>query len=235
MKSNSSLRIVAFIAILPIILALPQDPIGATASGGMPAFSDFVSGVVNGHAEIIRGVYVPGILAFPVVQQPANDPQAVSEDSGVITQFGQAAQNHVIGLLAHNTLAGAFFYGLGIGQEIRIVYGDGRVDYYVVNNLSRFKVIHPGRQDIGYMDLSTDRIYNTQDLFAVFYRGKAHVTFQTCIQQDGDLSWGRFFVTAVPVPKLYFRELDALGLSDLQKNRAILSALEFISGNANLR
>ncbi len=234
MKINISLRIAAFIAILLIISAIPQDPIGATESGGLPAFSDFVAGVIDGHAELIRGVYVPGVLAFPVVQQPAEDPQAVSEAAGVVTQFSQAAQNHVIGLLAHNTLAGASFYSLELGQEIRIVYGDGRVDYYVVNNLARFKVIHPGRQDIAYMDLRTDRIYNTQALFAAYYQGNLHVTFQTCIQHDGDLSWGRFFVTAVPVPKLYFREIDALGLSDFQKNQALLSALELMSGNSNL-
>jgi len=234
MKINLSLRLVAFIAIF-LILAIPQKPIGAADGDGLPTFPDFVAHVMDGHAESVRGVYVPGVLAFPVVQQPTDSPQTVSETEGVVTQFSQAAQHNIIGLLAHNTLAGVYFYSLKIGQEIRIVYGDGRVDYFIVNRLARFKVIQPGSRDVRYKDLRTSRIYNTQNLFSTFYQGNVHVTFQTCIQMGNEPSWGRLFVTAIPVPRLYLRELEALRLTDWQQSPTIIKTLELISGNTNLR
>ena len=81
---------------------------------------------------MIQGVYVPGTLALRVMQQPAAEPESVPAMDGVATQFSPAVQSRVIGLLAHNDLAGASFSSLRIGQEVRIVYGDGRVEYYQV-------------------------------------------------------------------------------------------------------
>ena len=46
----------------------------------------------------------------------------------------------------------------------------------------------------------------------MFYDGDAHVTFQTCILQDGNSSWGRLFVTAIPVSPIYLRGFQALTL-----------------------
>jgi len=36
------------------------------------------------------------------------------------------------------------------------------------------------------------------------------VTFQTCILQDGNSSWGRLFITAVPVPLMNQVKFQAL-------------------------
>jgi hypothetical protein len=35
-------------------------------------------------------------------------------------------------------------------------------------------------------------------MFKRVYFGDRHVTFQTCIEKDGALSWGRLFIIAVP-------------------------------------
>jgi len=37
-----------------------------------------------------------------------------------------------------------------------------------------------------------------EQLFNRVYRGDRHVTFQTCIDANGDISWGRLFVIAIP-------------------------------------
>ncbi len=181
---------------------------------------------------LILGVSAPGVLDFPVVQQPENNPASVTENAGEVTQFGMADKNHVIGLLAHNTLAGEAFSSLRIGQEIRISYANSRVDHFIVNRLARFKVMFPGSRDLSYLDLSTYKLYNTQELFRMFYQGNTHVTFQTCIEMGGDNSWGRLFITAIPVPELYFRELKILNLAERQSNLAVIHALELLNWDA---
>ncbi len=60
-------------------------------------FPGFVMGVQDGQAGILRGVYVPGTLALPVVQQPTGWPGYVAETAGVVTQFGMAAELGNIG------------------------------------------------------------------------------------------------------------------------------------------
>jgi len=199
---------VLLIVVLIVGLAVPLKSASAAESGALPTFSDFVAAVMDGQANVVRGVYVPGTLALRVMQQPANDPGSVLRVDGVATQFNLAAGNQIIGLLAHNDLAGASFSSLTVGQEVRIVYGDGRVDYFIVNRLARFQVLHFGSQNENYVELSTNIAYTPQNIFTRFYDGNVHVTFQTCIFQDGNSSWGRLFVTAVPVSTQYFRELQ---------------------------
>ncbi|MGD0750791.1 MAG: hypothetical protein ABSA23_05215 [Anaerolineales bacterium] len=145
-----------------------------------------------------------------VMQQPRNDPGSVLHIDGVAPQFESADRNHVIGLLAHNDLAGAFFSSLKIGQEVRIVYGDGRVGYYKINRIARFKAPQPDNKNENYVELSSNIIYSAQDLFTIFYNGDAHVTFQTCILQDGNSGWGRLFVTAIPVFSISLWEYQSL-------------------------
>ena len=145
----------------------------------LSAYSDFVLAVIDGQAKVVRGVYVPGTLALRVMQQPVGDPGSVLPLDGVATQFRVAAQNHVIGLLAHNNLAGAFYSNLRIGQEVRIVYGDGRVEYYEGNRLACLQALQPGSQNENYVDLRSNVTVSAQDIFAIFYEGNAHVTFQT--------------------------------------------------------
>jgi hypothetical protein len=206
----------------------------AEATGGraLPEFSDFVASVRNGQAGVVRGVYAPGVLAFPVYQQDENDPGYVSDVDGVVTQFDLAARNKVIGLLAHNTLAGASFTNLAIGQEVRIVYGDGKVAYFIVNQLNRFQALPRKNQIAGYLDLSTDKLFNTQDIFSMFYQGGIHVTFQTCIKKGDETSWGRLFITAIPVPPTFFAKIQKMNLTRVQASRGAIKSFDLLQGNA---
>ena len=192
--------------ILFLCLAIPSRQAEAVKGSVLPTFSDFVGEVMNGEANVVRGVYVPGVLALRVAQQPLGDPGSVLQLDGVATQFRAAADNHNIGLLAHNNLAGATFSSLQIGQEVRIVYGDGRVNYFIVNLMDSFQALQPDSQYGDFVDLNSNVTYTAQDIFSMFYSGSTHVTFQTCILKDGDASWGRLFVTAVPYYSVDFRE-----------------------------
>jgi hypothetical protein len=197
MKNNFLFKAVGGFLLL-LCLIVPWRPAEAASDSILPSFSDFVGEVMNGQAKVVRGVFVPGILALRVEQQPVGEPGIVLKKDGVATQFRAAANNNNIGLLAHNNLAGATFSGLQVGQEVRIVYGDGRVDYYIVNRLASFQALQPDSQNGDFVDLSSKIKYTAQDIFSMFYAGSLHVTFQTCILKDGNGSWGRLFVTAVP-------------------------------------
>ena len=58
---------------------------------------------------------------------------------GEATQFAMASQFGSVGLLAHNILSGKFFSELTIGQEVRLVYGDGKVEYFIVAEICAFR------------------------------------------------------------------------------------------------
>jgi hypothetical protein len=235
MLTNRSLRAVLFLAII-ICLFIPLGSAGAANGTTLTAFSGFVTSVMDGQANVVRGVYVPGVLALRVMQQPAGDNTSVLRLDGVATQFNAAAQNHVIGLLAHNDKAGAAFTGLKIGQEVRIVYGDGQVDYYVVNLLASYQALQLGGEVNNFLDMRSNITYTVQDIFKMFYAGAGHVTFQTCILKDANPSWGRFFVTAVPIPAM-----DTLQKSQKfihhprQDTQLIQQTFDFLTGMFSFR
>jgi hypothetical protein len=124
--------------LLAIIISLFYNPISAKAigeSGSLPAFADFSKSVQNGDAKALRGVYVEDVLALPIIQQPSGNPAFVSNNDGEITQFGMASQYGNLGLLAHNHLSGESFSDLLIGQQVRLVYGDGKIETFVITEI----------------------------------------------------------------------------------------------------
>jgi hypothetical protein len=40
---------------------------------------------------------------------------------------------------------------------------------------------------------------HTGELFETAYAGNYHLTLQTCIENNGDVSWGRLFIIARPM------------------------------------
>ncbi len=202
MPNTQTLRVSRNTTLLfTILISLVFRPITARAldsGGGIPDFGEFAKSVQNNQAGVLRGVYVPGVLALPVVQQPAGDAGYVSLNDGEITQFNMAAQFGNVGLLAHNNLAGRLFSQLAAGQEVRLVYGDGKVEYFVVTQIVQFQALQPTSPYSSFRDVSNNENLTTQQMFNKVYRGDYHVTFQTCIAANGEPSWGRLFVIAVP-------------------------------------
>lgn len=199
--------------LLAIISCLFFRPTPAQAlgnGGSLPDFAQFSKSVQNNQPGILRGVYVQDILAFPVVQQPSGNAGYVSLNDGEITQFDMAADFNNIGLLAHNTLSGRFFSQLAVGQSVRLVYGDGKVEYFVITQVLSFQALDPTNPYSSFRDLSTNEKLTADQLFRKVYRGDRHVTFQTCIERADNLSWGRLFVIAEPRP--FYSGFNHLGL-----------------------
>ncbi len=162
-------------------------------------FHKFVTSVVNGNAAELRGVYVPSIMALPVVQQPTGFAGYVSGNDNEVTQFGIAAEVGNVGLLAHNHLAGRFFTQLKAGDIVFLVYGDGRIESFAVTQIMQYQALDPNSPYSEFKALDTQITSTAEKLFNSVYRGDRRVVFQTCIESNGDSSWGRLFVIAKPV------------------------------------
>ena len=191
--------------LLAVFICLLLQPSPAVALGNqgvaLPGFGEFVKTVRNSEADVLRGVYVPDVLAFPVSQQPSGNNAYVSDADGEITQFDMASRFGNVGLLAHNHLSGRFFSQLSIGQEVRLVYGDGKVEYFVITQILQFQAFQPTNPYSSFRDLKNDEILSAGELFNKVYGGERHVRFQTCIAANENLSWGRLFVLATPKPE----------------------------------
>jgi hypothetical protein len=172
----------------------------AQARESMPTLSSFVESVRNGDATSLRGVYIQGVTAHRIVQQPAGQPGYVSQDSRAITQFNMAAEAGNVGLLAHNYLAGTSFKQIMPDQQVDLVYGNERVESFVVSQILRYQALDPYNSMSEFRNLDTGIIVTAEELFQQVYRGERHVTFQTCIEFGGNPSWGRLFIIARPKP-----------------------------------
>lgn len=191
------LNLLAFFLTIFFLTPRSTQAIG-NAGNSLPSFADFRQSVQNGEANVLRGVYVPGVLALPVVQQPDHRPYYVSNRNGEATQFSMASQYGNIGLLAHNTLSGKLFSHLSIGQQVRLVYGDGRVEGFVVANILRFQASEPESVSSSFRNLDRNETLSAGEMFTRAYGGERHFVFQTCIEANGKASWGRLFIVAMP-------------------------------------
>jgi len=176
-------------------------PIVGDSKSALPNFWVFYTPTQNGDAGLIRGVYVQNVLSLPIIQQPADNPYYVSNHNGELTQFSTAAQYGNIGLLAHNNLSGKSFSQLSVGQEVDVMYGDGRVEKFVVTEVLHFQALQPESQQSFFLNLDTSETLSANEMFNRVYTGGRHLTFQTCIKANGNMSWGRLFVVATPKPQ----------------------------------
>jgi hypothetical protein len=155
----------------------------------------FVAGLENGNGNQVVGVYVENVLSLRVVQQPNSDSAYMSTIMNTATYFQivhQLTGNN--GLLAHNYLAGAYFFNLQPGQEVVLIYGDGRTENYVVSNSEQYQALSPNSPTSDFLNLDTGETLSSTDLFYLVFGGSTRTTFQTCIAQGNESSWGRLFV-----------------------------------------
>jgi len=198
LKTHSTRNLLNASILLAVLVSLFINPISTLAMGTLPNFTEFSQSVQNGKADLLRGVYVSNVLALPVVQQPSGNAGYVSGNDGEATQFGMASQFGNVGLLAHNHLAGKLFSNISVGQEVRLVYGDGKTETFVVTEILRYQALQPSSPFSSFRNLDKDETLSAEQMFKRVYFGDHHITFQTCIESNGALSWGRLFVIAVP-------------------------------------
>jgi hypothetical protein len=181
----------------------PILPKTGTRGSIHPSLVEFRSSLSYEHDDRIVGIYAPGSFALPVVQQPSSNPGFVSTVPEVVTQFGLATDYGTIGFLAHNTLSGAQFFDLEVGQTVVLVYGDGSVTTFIIRDRLSYQALSPNSPYSKFIDLNgkANEISST-DLFNQIYTENGQLVFQTCIASDGVDNWGRYFVLAVPAGRI---------------------------------
>lgn len=178
---------------IPVVISGNAAP---TPTAIFPNETDFVQSVINQKPDQVTGVYVPNVLAKSVLQQPDSNYTYISSDSKAVTQYSLATMQGVTGLLAHNSLAGKYFFDLKTGQQVSIVYGNGTVRHYTITQILRYQAVDPANYASDFIDPVSGEKLSVAEMFAKVYLGSDHVTFQTCITQNGNESWGRLFVIA---------------------------------------
>jgi hypothetical protein len=189
----------AFCFALTLACAFILPAQAKSSLNSFPDLNTFIESVRDGDANVLRGVYVQDVMAFSVMQQPDGSPGFVSQNADQLTQFSMATQAGNVGLLAHDYLAGTSFSDLKIGDVVLLVFGDGHTENYLVTNILQYQALDPNSPYSDFKDLETQAVLNAGELFNQVYGGERHVTFQTCIFANGDLSWGRLFVVAEPM------------------------------------
>lgn len=188
-----------FLCILFCVFAFPVQAYAKDISNALPSLNTFIETIKDGDARALRGVYVYNVMALAIVQQPTGYPGYVSTEKSVATQFSIAAEVGNVGLLAHNTLAGSSFSDIKQGSLIILVYGDGHIESFMAKSIQHYQALDPFSPYSEFKDLETQTTFTAEDLFNNVYRGEYHLTLQTCIENNGNSSWGRLFIVAVPV------------------------------------
>ena len=82
---------------------------------------------------------------------------------------------------------------------IYLIYGDGKTETFIVREFIRVQALSPNSVTSEFVDLDTgERLSSTRLFFKVFNR-PGNLTLQTCINAEGNLSWGRVFILAEPI------------------------------------
>lgn len=175
----------------------PTQAIGNLKSA-LPGFTGSYQPAPERMGSQLRGVHVEDVLDLPIVQQPVDQPYYVSDRDGEVTEFSMVETYGSIGLLAHNTLSGKDFSQLAVGQEIHLSFENGRVDDFIVTEVLHFQALQPDSISSSFRNLHEDETLTAGEMFNRAYVGGNRLVFQTCIAAEGNTSWGRLFVIALP-------------------------------------
>lgn len=186
-------------SIIPHTGSVVIDQAQPLADDYLPTLTQFTEQITAHPAGFYSGVYVPNVMAYPIIQQPADNAGYVSTAENTITQFRMASQFDTIGLLAHNTLAGADFYNIQLEDVIYLVLASGELKSFSVTEIQRYQALNPSSPYSDFRDLDDSAsIISAQKLFMRTYARGNILILQTCIEEAGNSSWGRLFIIAEP-------------------------------------
>lgn len=145
MKLQTKLTIISVLLILTISY-LPT-PVGALSKSTIPAKlsnpTSMIDSDKNKQPSTLRELYIENLISMQIVQQPAGDGNFVTALPNYVTEYQTASNYGAIGLLAHNYLAGRYFFQISSGQEIELVYSDNRTDSFVVTQIQQYQALSP--------------------------------------------------------------------------------------------
>lgn len=167
----------------------------------MPQLNEFTAELWTGDPHQVVGVYAQPFFALRVVPQVTGDPSYVSMQSGQATLFGPASQFGTTGLLAHYELSGSLFFRLSIGQTVEVVYGNGEYRAHTITGTRRFRALSPTDPYSYFLNLDSPASspISSTELFYEIYAPGDRLVLQTCLPAEGNPSWGRLFVIAIPI------------------------------------
>lgn len=182
----------------------PKSPLdaalGHSAAADLPSLEAFIASLPGASPQQAVGLYLPGRLAAPIVEQPADDPGWVSPQPNRLTHFRLADNFYVLGLLGHNTLAGAAFFDLQTGDIFFVVYGDGTPKPFIVTEIQKYQALSPASPLSDFIDLQTGLQFSANEVFNRTYGvAKNGLVLQTCIAKGNLSTWGRLFIIARPL------------------------------------
>jgi hypothetical protein len=163
-------------------------------------FDQFIADLKNGEPETIVGIWIENVLALQVVYQPSSNPGYVSTIDETVTYFlypWRHAGNH--GMLAHNYLAGRYFFNISEGDIITLVFGDGNYEDFEVTHINEYQALQPNSPRSNFINLDSGEHLTANSLFIEVYMGDFHTTLQTCIANGAETEWGRRFTLAPPL------------------------------------
>ena len=198
MRYPKSILLVFVISLALLVFPFIGSRAASAEAPSLPTLDEFA---VSLHADNgLAGIYSAGVFALPVVHQPSGNPAFVSSQPGVVTEFSMAKQYNTTGLLAHNMLAGAQFEHLTVGQTLILVYANGDRKTYQVTAIERYQALSPHNTRSDFISMLDSKTRLTAvDLFNRVYAPGDRLVLQTCIANQGEVSWGRMFIIAVPV------------------------------------
>lgn len=192
-KLSFATKVVTALAIL--ILAISFLPTKSVQAAASPiSLNKFSEALKNSDSSKLVGVHVNDILALRVVQQAST--YSVSSLRNTVTQFGLAANYGSIGLLAHNYLSGIHFSELSTGTKINLIFGDGSTRTYQVEKIKKYQALRPDELDSDFVNLDNPSVTISSDRVINETYGAGDLVLQTCIEKNGNLSWGRLFIIA---------------------------------------
>jgi hypothetical protein len=206
----SSLSFAAFSGAIPVT-ATHLTVKSVDQKNALPDMQTFILSVTNGQSGVPTGVYVPGVMAMKIVQQPKDSPAFVSTVPATLTQFAMASAYLTVGLLAHNFLAGAQFSEMQVNQDITLVFGDGSLKSYKVSDIQSFQALSPNNPYSNFISTADNKTLSSEEVFKQVYARGNQLVFQTCIQKGDEDSWGRLFIIADPVLSA---QSDSINLAD---------------------
>jgi hypothetical protein len=157
----------------------------------------FIKSVVNGKSEEIVGLWLPGYIGLIVEKQPEGQTGYVSDKPGIVTHFQLADEFGSIGLLAHAHQAGILFHTLLKSQIVALIYGDGTVVEYRIEEVRQYQAMDSENPKTDFKSILPDgKPITQQDLFYEIYAHPGRLVLQTCIINENDNLWGRKFIIA---------------------------------------
>lgn len=190
--------------IMMLTLGIFPTPVGALGNLENPyviprsAWSD--DSHDNNPSELLYELYIDRNTSFRIVQQPVGKGNFVTNLPDFVTEFQLASNYGSIGILAHNYLAGQYFFQISRGQKLKLIYSDKSTSSFIVTKVQQYQALSPNSPMSDFVDLNTGEYLTASQLFKRIYSNQTgNLILQTCIFNDQNPTWGRLFVIAEPL------------------------------------